>query len=141
MARFTSDPFSSESLTRTWAGSPGDGSARRTALRAGPEDAVVGVEARKGRQGSQVRLLPLGLSGIAGTRIEVADPVDGVLGEECLSQLPQVQPSERSVPEGAVVEIEAVYVEVGDQSLLPCKDRDRLGGRSRPHRLSDRGGE
>ena len=41
---------------------------------------------------------------------EVADPIDGVLGEQYLSQIPQVQPSEEDVLESAVVEIEAAYV-------------------------------
>ena len=79
-----------------------------------------------------------------GTRVEpgreVADPVDGVFREERLGQLPQVEPPERGVLQGAVVEIEAVDVNVGDQSLLPYKDRDRHSGRSRPYRRIDRGG-
>ena len=62
------------------------------------------------------------MSRIAGTRIEpsseVANPVDGVLREECLSQLPKIQPSKWSVLKCAVVEIKAVYVDIGDQTLL-----------------------
>ena len=42
--------------------------------------------------------------------------------------------------EGAAVGIEAISLDVGDQSFLPSKDRDRLGGRSRPYRRRDRGG-
>ena len=83
------------------------------------------MPARKGCQCSQGGLLALGLSGIAGTRIEpggeVAYPMDGVLREDGLGQLPQVEPSERCVLEGSVVEIEAVEVEAGDQSLPQIK--------------------
>ena len=68
---------------------------------------------------------PLGLSGISGARIEpggeIAYPMDYVLWEEGLGQHPQIEPSERCVLEGSVVEIEAVDVEVGDQSLPQIK--------------------
>lgn len=100
---------------------------QRATLDAGPEDAVVGVEARQRRQRSQVRLLPLALRGIAGAGVEpsreVADPVDRVLGKEGLGQLSQVEPPERRVLQGAVVEIEAVYVQIGDQFPPPQRQR------------------
>ena len=87
------------------------------------------LEARQRGQGSQVRLLPLGLSGIAGTGIEsggeVADLIDCVQREESFGQFTQIQPSERCVLEGAVVEVEAVDVDVGNQLPLSYKDRDR----------------
>ena len=102
------------------------------------------MEAWQGRQRPQVHLLTLRLTGIVGARIEergeVADPVDGVLGEESLGESAKVQPLERSTSDGTVVEVETVDVEVRDQSLLPYKDRDHPGGRSRPCRRSDRGG-
>ena len=116
---------------------------QRAALDAGPKHAVVRVEARQRRQGSQIRLLPLALRGIPRTGVEprgeVGNPVDRVLGKERLGQPPEVQPPVGRVLQGAVVEIESVDVEVGDQSLLPYKDRDRPGGRSRPYRRRDRG--
>ena len=105
---------------------------------------MVSAPAPRPPAGASRGVEPLRLSGIAGTRVqpggEVADPVNDVLGKEGIGQLPQIQPPERAVLQSAVVEIEAVYIEVRDQSLLPYKDRDRLGGRSRPYRRRDRGG-
>ena len=85
-------------------GQPGHRLRQRTALDAGPEYAVVGVESRQRLQRSQVDELALGLARVAWAHVkpgsEVADPVDLVLGEKGLSQLPQVEPSERRVPLG-----------------------------------------
>ena len=50
---------------------------------------------------------------------EVADFVDMVLGEEGLGEFAQVELPEGSVLEGAVIEVEAVNIDVGSQSL-PC---------------------
>ena len=80
------------------------------------------LEALQGSQGSQVRLLPLTLSRITGTWVEpcgeVADPVDCVPREESFGQLSQVEPPEWSVLQGAIVQVEPIYVEVGNQSLF-----------------------
>jgi len=61
-------------------------------------------------------ILTTGLIGIAWASIEprreVAHTVDVVLGKEGLAQFPQIKPSEWGVLQGAVVEIEAVDVEV-----------------------------
>ena len=90
---------------------------QRAALDAGPEDSVVGVEALQCRQGSQVDELTLGLPRIAWAHVkpgrEIADPTDVVLRKEGLGQLPQIEPSERRVLQSTVVEIEAIYVQVG----------------------------
>ena len=59
---------------------------------------------------------------------EVADSVDRVLGKEGLCQLPQVEPSEWRVLQGTVVEVEPVYVQVGNQSLLHTKTETALRG-------------
>ena len=70
------------------------------------------LQARNCGQGPQVSLLPLGLSWVARTPVEpgseVTDHVDRVPGEEGFGQFAEVRPSEGSVLEGAVVQIEPV---------------------------------
>ena len=53
-------------------------------------------------------------------------------GKESLGQLAQVQPPERGVLEGAVVEIETVYVEVRDQAPPPTKTETASEGGLNP---------
>ena len=63
---------------------------------------------------------------------EVVHPADGVVREQRRGQLVKVQPPEGGVLEGAIVEIEAVNVVVGDQSLPAQKDRNRHEGGLHP---------
>ena len=82
--------------------------------------------ARYRLQGAKVSLLPLGLRRVPGTAGyqggKVADPAYVVLGQQKPYQLPDVQPSVRRAPQGAVVEIEAVDIDVGtDEEQSPTK--------------------
>ena len=96
---------------------------QRAAPYALPEVTVECVETRKSRKCSEVYELTTGLIGIAGSSGEsggesggeVADPVDVVLWEQGLGALAQIHPPEWFVFQGAVVEIEAVNVDVGFQ--------------------------
>ena len=85
--------------------------------------------------------MPLRLPLIAGTNVEpdreVTHFVDGVFRKEGLGQFVQVKLSKRGVLESAVVEIETVDVQVGDQLPPPPKDRDRPERRPRPYRRSE----
>ena len=92
-----------------------------------------------GPQGAKVSLLPLGLSRIARTAGddsgEVAYPVYLVAGQQQVRQLANVQPSIGCTSQGAIVEIEAINVDVGTDegrsfhkklrlpfgSLAPCR--------------------
>ena len=76
--------------------------------------------------------MTLSLTGFVGMRVEtggeVAYPVYGVSRKQNLSQLPRVQPSEGSVLEGAVVEIESIDVEVGYKRRSLIKTETAVGG-------------
>ena len=83
-------------------------------------------------QRSEVDQLTLSLSGFVRARVEpggeVADSVDCILRKQGLAQLPQIQPSEGSIPEGTVVEIEPIDVEVGNQRRALIKTETAVGG-------------
>ena len=87
------------------------------------------IQVLQSPQRSEVCLLPLRLPLIAGTNVEpgreVTYAVDGVFRKEGLAQFVQVKPPKWSVLESAVVEIETVDVQIGDQLPPPPKDRDR----------------
>ena len=79
-----------------------------------------------GPQGAKVSLLPLGLSRIARTAGddsgEVAYPVYLVAGQQQVRQLANIQPSIGCTSQGAIVEIEAINVDVGtDEGRSPRK--------------------
>ena len=83
-------------------------------------------DARCRLQGADVCLLALGLgwvsraAGYEGGKVTYAAYV--VLWKQEPRQLPDIQPSVRSAPQGAVVEIEAVDIDIGtDEEQSPRK--------------------
>ena len=74
-------------------------------------------QVRDGLQGSKVGLLPLRLRGITwavgNDGGEVANAVYTVLGQQKPRQPPDIQPTILRAPQCAIVEIEAVNVDVG----------------------------
>ena len=101
---------------------PGQG----PSLGLGQQVSVVDSEVGNGRQGAEVRLLALRLGGVIGPVGDqggkVAYPADGVAGEQQPRQPPQVQPPVGRSAKGAVIEIQAVDVDVGaDERGIPKK--------------------
>lgn len=84
---------------------------------------VVDRQVGNGLQCTEIRLLALRLGGITGPTAhasgEVANPIDLVPGQQELSQSAKVQPTIRRVPQRAVVEVEAVNVDVGADDSHP----------------------
>ena len=78
---------------------------------------------RYGLKGAKVGLLPLGLRWVVGAAGyeggEVANAAHLVVGQQEPHQLTDVQPAVRRAPQRAVVEVEAVDVDVGADGGLP----------------------
>lgn len=70
-----------------------------------------------GRQSAEVSLLTLRLGGVIGPvgdqGGEVAYPANTMLGQEKPRQPPRIQPAVRRSSQGAIVQVEAVDVDVG----------------------------
>ena len=116
---------------------------QRPPLSFGEQVPVVHGYSRYGLQGTKVSLLSLGLGWVPGAagnqRGKVADPAYVVLGQQKPYQLPDVQPSVRRAPQGAVVQVEAVYIDVGAYGGLPYKKLRLPCGSLAPCRRSGQG--
>jgi hypothetical protein len=90
----------------------------------------VNTEIWYGSQSAEIGLLSSGDVWIAGScldiRSEVSDAVDDVTGQKSVAHGRDVQPLVRGVSDGAVVEVEAVNVDVSAHVSRTGHDRDRL---------------
>ena len=116
---------------------------QRPPLRIGKEVSVVQGHCRNGLQGAKVSLLPLGLRWIVGAAGNQGGKVSYaaylVVGQQKPHQLTDVQPSVGRAAQGAVIEIEAVDIDVGADGDCPYKKLRLPRGSLAPCRRGDRG--